>query len=119
MDRDFDLRRSVYDLPADQVRMIDIAPKALIEVGGRALIDHLLGALGDLQLALRRLDRGGNVLVAATDKLLAFARLTASEPVLSVSRRASCERAIAHHDYRVSVSARTKSPSVLSSHFLV
>ena len=25
MDRDFDLRRSVYDLPADQVRMIDIA----------------------------------------------------------------------------------------------
>ena len=98
-------------------------PKALIEVGGRALIDHLLanlarsgvvesalvvtndryhdalrrhlaaaapllptsvisdgtaseeerlGALGDLQLALRRLDRGGDVLVAATDKLLAF-----------------------------------------------
>ena len=31
-----------------------------------------LGALGDLQLALRRLDRGGDVLVAATDKLLAF-----------------------------------------------
>ena len=25
MDRDFDLRRSVYDLPADQVRLIDIA----------------------------------------------------------------------------------------------
>ena len=25
MDRDFDVRRSVYDLPADQVRMIDIA----------------------------------------------------------------------------------------------
>ena len=25
IDRDFDLRRSVYDLPADQVRMIDIA----------------------------------------------------------------------------------------------
>ena len=98
-------------------------PKALIEVGGRALIDHLLanlarsgvvesalvvtndryhaalqrhlsaatpplptsvisdgtaseqerlGALGDLHLALRRLDRGGDVLVAATDKLLAF-----------------------------------------------
>ena len=98
-------------------------PKALIEVGGCALIDHLfanlagsgvvesavvvtndryhdalrrhlaaaapllptsvisdgtaseeerLGALGDLQLALRRLDRGGDVLVAATDKLLAF-----------------------------------------------
>lgn len=98
-------------------------PKALIEVGGRALVDHLianlsrsgavdsvlvvtneryrdrlrrhlaagapalptrvigdgtareaerLGALGDLQLALRRLDRGGDVLVAATDKLLAF-----------------------------------------------
>ncbi len=28
MDRDFDLRRSVYDLPADQVRMIDIARRA-------------------------------------------------------------------------------------------
>ena len=97
-------------------------PKALIEVGGRALIDHLLanlarsglvdsalvvtnehyhgavlrhlaggqpplpirvigdgteseeerlGALGDLQLALSRLD-DGTVLVAATDKLLTF-----------------------------------------------
>ena len=97
-------------------------PKALIEVGGRPLIDHLLadlarsglidsalvvtndlhhdalrrhlavgaplptrvigdgtrseeerlGALGDLQLALSRLDPGGDVLVAATDKLLTF-----------------------------------------------
>ena len=98
-------------------------PKALIEVGGRPLIDHLLanlarsglvdsalvvtnelhhdalrrhlaagepplptrvigdgtgseeerlGALGDLQLALSRLDGGGDVLVAATDKLLTF-----------------------------------------------
>ena len=98
-------------------------PKALIDVGGRFLIDHLLanlgrsgvvesalvvtndryhdalrrhlaagepplptrvisdgtanederlGAQGDMQLALRRLDRGGDVLVAATDKLLAF-----------------------------------------------
>ena len=34
--------------------------------------EERLGALGDLQLALRRLDRGGDVLVAATDKLLAF-----------------------------------------------
>ena len=25
MDRDFDLRRSVYDLPADQLRMVDVA----------------------------------------------------------------------------------------------
>ena len=98
-------------------------PKALIEVGGRPLIDHLLanvarsglidsalvvtndlhhdalrrhlgagapplptrvigdgtrseekrlGALGDLQLALSRLDPGGDVMVAATDKLLTF-----------------------------------------------
>ena len=34
--------------------------------------DHDHDALGDLQLALRRLDRGGDVLLAATDKLLAF-----------------------------------------------
>ena len=34
--------------------------------------EERLGALGDLQLALRRLDRGADVLVAATDKLLAF-----------------------------------------------
>lgn len=98
-------------------------PKALIEVGGRPVIDHLLanlarsglvdsalvvtnelhhdavrrhltagepplpvrvigdgtgseeerlGALGDLQLALRQLGPGGDVLVAATDKLLDF-----------------------------------------------
>lgn len=98
-------------------------PKALIEVGGRALIDHLidnlahtgaidsitvvtndrylaavqshfssatppiptdvltdgtesqaqqLGALGDLHLALRRVARDDDVLVAATDRLLAF-----------------------------------------------
>ena len=111
-------------------------PKALIEVGGRALIHHLLanlarsgavesalvvtneryhdalrrhlaagepplptrvisdgtaseeerlGALGDLQFALRRLDCGGGVLVAATDKLLAF---ELAEPL-----RFACERA--------------------------
>ena len=98
-------------------------PKALIQVGGRPLIDHLLanvarsglidsalvvtndlhhgalrrhvaagepplptrvfgdgtrseeerlGALGDLQLALSRLGARGDVLVAATDKLLTF-----------------------------------------------
>ena len=34
--------------------------------------DHDHDALGDLQLALRRLDRGGDVLLVATDKLLAF-----------------------------------------------
>ena len=39
---------------------------------GTASEEERLGALGDLQLALRRLDRGGDVLVAATDKLLAF-----------------------------------------------
>ena len=112
-------------------------PKALIEVGGRALIDHLLanlarsgavqsalvvtndryhdalrrhltagapplptsvisdgtaseeerlGALGDLQLALRRLDRGGDVLVAATDKLLAF---ELAEPLRFARERAA------------------------------
>ena len=111
-------------------------PKALIDVGGRALIHHLLanlarsgavesalvvtneryhdalrrylaagepplptsvisdgtaseeerlGALGDLQFALRRLDRGGDVLVTATDKLLAF---ELAEPL-----RFACERA--------------------------
>ena len=112
-------------------------PKALIEVGGRFLIDHLLanlarsgvvesalvvtndryhdalrrhlaaaapplptsvitdgtaneeerlGALGDLQLALRRLDRGGDVLVAATDKLLAF---ELAEPLRFARERAA------------------------------
>ena len=39
---------------------------------GTANEDERLGALGDLQLALRLLDRDGDVLVAATDKLLAF-----------------------------------------------
>ena len=39
---------------------------------GTANEEERLGAQGDLQLALRRLDRGGDVLVAATDKLLAF-----------------------------------------------
>ena len=112
-------------------------PKALIDVGGRFLIDHLLanlarsgvvesalvvtndryhdalrrhltagepplptrvisdgtaseeerlGALGDLQLALRRLDRGGDVLVAATDKLLAF---ELAEPLRFARERAA------------------------------
>ncbi len=112
-------------------------PKALIEVGGRPLIDHLLanlarsgavesalvvtndryhdalrrhldagapplptrvicdgtaseeerlGALGDLQLALRRMPTGGDVLVAATDKLLAF-ELT--EPLRFARERAA------------------------------
>ena len=88
-------------------------PKALIEVGGCALIDHLLanlarsgvvesalvvisdgtaseeerlGALGDLQLALRRLDRSGDVLVAATDKLLAF---ELAEPLRFARERAA------------------------------
>ena len=88
-------------------------PKALIEVGGRALIDHLLanlarsgvvesalvvisdgtaseeerfGALGDLQLALRLVDRDGDVLVAATDKLLAF---ELAEPLRFARERAA------------------------------
>ena len=112
-------------------------PKALIEVGGRPLIDHLLanlarsgavdsallvtndryhgalrrhldaaapplptrvisdgtasekerlGALGDLQLALRRLGHGGDVLVAATDKLLAF---ELAEPLRFARERAA------------------------------
>lgn len=111
-------------------------PKALIEIGGRALIDHLianlarsgavdsvlvvtneryrdrlrrhlaagaplptqvigdgtageaerLGALGDLQLALRRIGRGGDVLVAATDKLLAF---ELAEPLRFAQERAA------------------------------
>ena len=39
---------------------------------GTAIEQERLGALGDLHLALRRLDRGGDVLVPATDKLLAF-----------------------------------------------
>ena len=111
-------------------------PKALIEVGGRALIDHLLanlarsgavssalvvtndrchdalrrhleaaepplpvrvisdgtareedrlGALGDLQLALRRL-QVGDVLVAATDKLLSF---ELAEPLRFARKRAA------------------------------
>ena len=111
-------------------------PKALIEVGGRPLIDHLLanlarsgavdsalvvtndryhgalcrhldaaapplptrvisdgtasekerlGALGDLQLALRHLGHGG-VLVAATDKLLAF---ELAEPLRFARERAA------------------------------
>ena len=112
-------------------------PKALIEVGGHALIDHLtanlarsgavdsvlvvtnqryrgalrrhlaacppplparvigdgtaseaerLGALGDLQFALRRLEGGGDVLVAATDKLLAF---ELAEPLRFARERAA------------------------------
>ena len=53
---------------------------------GTASEEERLGALGDLQLALRRLDRGGDVLVAATDKLLAF---ELAEPCAS---RASARR---------------------------
>ena len=55
---------------------------------GTASEEERLGALGDLQLALRRLDRGGDVLVAATDKQLAeplrFARERAAPVTLCV-----------------------------------
>ena len=53
---------------------------------GTASEEERLGALGDLQLALRRLDRGGDVLVAATDKLLAF---ELAEPLRFARERAA------------------------------
>ena len=89
-------------LPADQLRTIDIerhrdalrrhlaagAPPLPTRVitDGTASEDERLGALGDLQLALRRLDRGGDVLVAATDKLLAF---ELAEPLRFARERAA------------------------------
>ena len=60
----------------DALRRHLAAPAPLLPTSvitdGTAIEDERLGALGDLQLALRRLDRGADVLVAATDKLLAF-----------------------------------------------